>query len=252
MSRCRLLFITGGSRGSVLLEVLVATILVGILVVPLATALAGTVDGGRDARARIVAMEADGVRTEAARSWEWGPRVVEGWWRPGPILHLRLACLLGTEATALPRVGMWVDGWLVDEVVVADAGQGADGLAEEILFGPDLWTGLAGGELVVRVRSAEQPWGPPWRLAVPEAVASGPDVGPTMPDASQQPVVVAHRPVAGTSPLALSWGAEVFSSPPFGGGFVVITGAQGWGRATLDERSQWWWMDEGRSVDLYF
>jgi hypothetical protein len=56
----------------------------------------------------------------------------------------------------------------------------------------------------------------------------------------------------GTSSLTVSWSAAPLSSPPFGLLFSLAPDIQGWGGATLDGRSQWWWMEEGRSADLYF
>jgi hypothetical protein len=118
--------------------------------------------------------------------------------------------------------------------------------------GPAPWAGLSGGELTVRVRTANGPWGPPWRLAVPGPAAEEPAPGPAFPDPSLEPAVAAHRPAAGTSSLTASWDADVFSPPSFGAPFVVAARVQGWGAAVLDQRSQWWWMEDGRSVDLYF
>jgi hypothetical protein len=251
--RFRFLSRAAETRGSILLEVMVATLLVGILVVSLATAFFGVVGRTREAREQASAAREGGRSPDAASSWEWGPKVVAGWWRPGPILHLRVAGDIGDGAEEGRSVGLWVDGWLVGERVV-EAGEvdAAPAGPHEMLIGPDPWGGFAEGELVVRVRDAGGPWGPPWRLAVPDAAATTPATGPVLPSPSGQTAAVAHRPVAGTSPLAVSWSAEVLSPTLFGAPFIAAGGVQGWGGATLDERSQWWSMEEGRSVDLYF
>jgi hypothetical protein len=241
------------AMGSVLLEVVVASLLIGMLVVPLATAFGGAVGQTRGARVQAAAVGADGRGLAAAGSWEWGPRVIAGWWRPGPILHLKLSSEAVEGAEAGRRVGLWVDGWLKEELSV-EAGSSSDAVGgpEEVRIGPDPWTGLSGGELTVRVRTADGTWGPPWRLAVPGPAADPPAPGSVLPDPSTEPSVAAHRPAAGTSSLTASWSADGLSSPPFGAPFIVVARMQGWGAAVLDQRSQWWWMEDGRSVDLYF
>jgi hypothetical protein len=241
------------AAGSVLLEVVLATVLVGILVVPLATSFAGAVEQTRANRMQATAVGPEGQNVDAASGWEWGPRIIGGWWRPGPVLHLKVVGgVAGSAETAL-MLGLWVDGWPKGEWPV-DAGgtSGEVGGLDETLIGPAPWTGLAGGELTIRARTGDGPWGPPWRLAVPGPAGDAPAPGPVLPDSALQPVVVAHRAAAGTESLTASWNADPLSPPAFGAPFVVTARVQGWGAAVLDQGSQWWWMEDGRSVDLYF
>jgi hypothetical protein len=243
----------GSAGGSILLEVVLATVLVGLIVAPLASALAGTVDEARAVRQRAAADGRTGPSTGASGNWEWGPRVVAAWWRPGPVLHVRVSGDTGEYSPGVRSFGLWADGWLIAEETV-DPSEAANGTAVmgETGIGPTLWTGLADNELVIRARAAGGAWGPPWRLAVPPAAGLSPVPGPALPSMGQEPALVAHRPAVGSSSLAVSWTPGALASHPFGLLFVVSEGASGWGGATLDERTQWWWMEEGRSVDLYF
>ena len=235
--------------GSILLEVVLAAVLVGLILGPLATAFAGVVEQARTAR-RLAGMET-GAAVESSTAWEWGPRVVEAWWRPGPALHVRISGLTGGSA-ATTQVGLWADGWLVREMTVPGDDAGVPSTAGELQVGAQTWTDLAGQELVIRVRTAEGAWGPPWRLAV--AVPSGADPSPGSPLDSPPlgPAAVVHRAGAGTSDMWTSWSAGALTSAPFDLIFSLNPAVSGWGGATLDERSQWWWMEGGRSVDLYF
>jgi hypothetical protein len=234
-----------------MLEVLVATLLVGLLVVPLATALAGTVGEARNIRQRVGANPATPTASEASEGWEWGPQVIAASWRPGPLLQLRFTGAAGgTPEDA--EVGLWADGWLIAEQAIPPSAPGEPAATSDTQLGPEVWTGLAGGELVVRVRMGGGVWGPPWHLAVPGSEGGTPALGVPLSVPSEGPAAVVHRPGNGTSSLSVSWSAIALDSPPFGLLFPVSAAVEGWGGATLDGRSQWWWMESGRSVDLYF
>jgi len=228
------------STGSVLLEVVVATLLVGLLVVPLAGAFRTALDEGRAMRERLAEAPGDGESPATPEGWDWGARVIAGWWRPGPTLHLKLS------AGASLIVGLWADGWLVAEDEVDS------GAAGEIEVQSSFWSGLQQGELIVRVREQDGVWGPPWRLGIPGASGQALPSGSIAATSGTEPGLVVHRPATGTSSLSLSWTPNAISTPPFGLLFVLAPAVNGWGGATLDERSQSWWMEDGRSVDLYF
>jgi hypothetical protein len=115
-----------------------------------------------------------------------------------------------------------------------------------------MWAGLTQGELVIRARAANGPWGPPWRLAVPGARGETPALGSALSASQQEPTVAVHRPGIGNSALTASWSAVALTSPPFGLLFCLAPALRGWSGGTLDGRSQWWWMEDGRSVDIYF
>lgn len=240
-----------GSAGSILLEVMVATLLVGLLVVPLATSFAGMVGEARAVRQRAEGDPAEHAASQSAEGWEWGSRVIAGWWRPGPVLHLTMSGAAG-EISASAEVGLWADGWLLAQEAVVLSGESGPPATNELQMGPELLTGLADRELVVRVRTVGGAWGPPWRLAVPEPGAGTRALGVALTASSQGPTVVVHRPGAGTSSLTVTWSTADLICPPFGLLFSLAPAVEGWGGATLDGRSQWWLMEEGRSVDLYF
>jgi hypothetical protein len=241
----------GAEAGSILLEVVLATLLVAILVVPLASAFASALDGTRDVRYRAGETPVVGTGGEAADSWEWGPRVLSAWWRPGPVLHIRLSGSERQGSTRL-RLGLWADGWLLVEKDVTIDGPSGTASAEDLQIGPESWTGMAESELVLRVRDLEGVWGPPWRLFIPGAGGGSPAPGSALASSAGEPTVVVHRPGAGSSPLSASWTASALTAPPLGLLFVLRPAIQGWGAATLDGRAQWWWMEEGRSVDVYY
>jgi hypothetical protein len=251
VSRPRRSAFTRGSRGSILLEVVLAALLVGVLVVPLATAFAGTVGEARAVRQRAEEDRAREAVGPTGEGWEWGPRVISAWWRPGPVLHVRVSGGADQGSTDT-QVGLWADGWLIAEQVIP-ADQPGDALAtSDLQMGPELWTGLAESELLIRLRTAGGAWGPPWRLAVPEAGGGAPVLGSAVSAPPQEPTTVVHRPGIGTSSLTASWSAAPLTSSPFGLLFSLAPAVQGWGGATLDGRSQWWWMEGGRGVDIYF
>jgi hypothetical protein len=243
--------ICGGSAGSILLEVMMATLLVGVLVVPLATSFAGVVGEARTVRQRAEGNPAGRAPSQSAEGWEWGPRVIAGWWRPGPALHLRVSGATG-DSSADVEVGLWANGWLLAHESVVLSGRSGPPATNDLQLGPELWTGLADSELVVRVRTVTGAWGPPWRLVVPEPGAGTPAPGAALPAPPQGPSVIVHRPVIGTSSLTATWNPADLASPPFGLLFSLSPAIEGWGGATLDGRTQWWLMEEGRSVDLYF
>jgi hypothetical protein len=158
------------------------------------------------------------------------------------LLHLRLA-----EGEGL-QVGLWVDGWLVADELAGDAAA-ANG---ELVVGPELWNGLEGRELVVRVRERKGVWGPPWRLVVPGAAAAAPPAALMSSAPAGDDAVVIHRPAAGTSPLTVGRGPTVIDPLDPGSLFTLSPVSAGRGAVTLEGRWQWWWGEGGRIVDVYF
>ena len=76
-----------------------------------------------------------------SEGWEWAPRVIAAWWRPGPVLHVRVSGAAGSPA-APTQVALWVDGWLVAQEGIASADTGATAGTSDLQIGPELWTGL--------------------------------------------------------------------------------------------------------------
>lgn len=239
-----------GGAGFVILEVLVAVVLVGLVVASLGAAFAASVEQARTAR-RLAGAESEAAGSDARTAWEWGPRVIGAWWRPGPVLHVRISAVAdGSEA--LSHVGLWADGWLIEEKIVGSDGVDEAGATGEVQVDTQTWSGLTDHELMIRVREGDGVWGPPWRLAVAGPAGGDPALGSPLGAPASGPTVVAHRPGTGSSSLMTSWSAGGLASPPFGVLFALDPAVSGWGGATLDGRSQWWWMEGGRSVDLYF
>jgi hypothetical protein len=237
------------------LEVVIATLLVGLLVGPLATAFAGTIKTAQRVRDEAASSGKGAAPVVDTGAWEWGARVVSAWWRPGPVLHLRLAGA-GDAANTQVQLGMWADGWLVVEqsvtfdFVSAENTGGAD--TDDVQLGPALWSGLNERDLVIRTRIGDGPWGPPWRLAIPGPAGEAPAPGVTVTDQSASRGVVVHRPGVGSTSLTASWDASPLLPPPFGLFFGLVPTVDGWGGTTLDARSQWWRIEEGRDVDVYY
>lgn len=232
-----------------MLEVLVAAVLVGMIVGPLATAFSGIIQQAREVRS-IEHADVSMRGITSADAWEWGPRVLDTRWSPGPVLHVKTTAATGDRDGAATSAGLWVDGWLLDEIALPAAG--APGTSEDdIRLESPVWSGLMDQEVVIRVRFGGA-WGPPWRLAVPGPDGASPISGQVAPGDAPDPITVVHRPGAGTSSLGASWAGVALPAPPFGLLFVVDASPSGWAGATLDGRSQWWWAEEGRSVDVYY
>jgi hypothetical protein len=239
----------GRERGMILLEVLVAVVLIGLVVGPLAAALSGVIGQSRAVR-EAGAGEAASRRAGTKGLEGWGPRLTEASWRPGPMLRVATD-LAGGVAGPEATVGIWVDGWAVGEVPVC--AEGEPGAASgEVIVPASVWSGRAGGEVVLRVRTGAGSWGPPWRSAVPGQDGGAPAVGTVAGAESERPTSVVHRPGIGTSKLTASWAAAPLTAPTFPLLFTLSASVQGWGQAVLDGRSQWWRMEEGRSVDLFY
>lgn len=235
--------------GTILFEVLVAVVLIGLVVGPLATALSGVIGQARTLReegaGQAASDGASGNRLEG-----WGPRVTEASWNPGPVLRLSTD-LAGSGDGVDARVGIWVDGWSVGEVPLgADDGQAAAPV--EVTVPASVWSGRAGGEVVLRVSSGTGGWGPPWRSAVPGLDGGAPDIGMAAVEESLQPTAVVHRTGTGTTKLTVSWSIAPLAVPPFPLLFPVMASVQGWGGVALEGGTQWWRMEEARSVDVYY
>jgi hypothetical protein len=238
--------ITRHDDGSVLVEVMVAVILLAVLLVPLAAGMdtaVGRADGVGE-RAGELAERAGEVRDRGA--WEWGPEVASAVWQPGPVLDLELESQNGSERI----VGVWIDGWFLGERLPDDRGS--------VLLKASEMRDCTGGELVVRVRRPDEPWGPPWRSFVPDGTGEfSPSDASThatgsVGGASAAPTSVVHAPCLANPAFALSWyglglGTEAGRCP-----LVLPTPTAGRCEISLDGQAQSWWMEAGRGLDLYF
>jgi hypothetical protein len=225
--------------GWVLLEVLAAVAVLAILVGPLAAGVIAILERGADTE-----RQADSVGAsdrEDADVWVWGDRALEAVWSPGPGLRVQIAA---TADVSDAVVGFWADGWLVAQVSPTDTGQVA-------MDGPR-WVDRAGQELVIRVRRADGPWGPPWRTLVPDVtgVAAAPAGGPEMGFGGE---AVVHAPVAANPQFGLEGNSGYLVPGPSGSPFFATLVPAGPAGVRLDTTvGQSWLSEPGRGVDVYF
>lgn len=240
------------SRGSVLLEVAVATVLVALLVVPLAEALRTAVAQARTLREHAAVVSYPGsVPSPDDDPWSWGPRVVDAWWRPGPVLHVRLETPGGETEEATLTLGLWVDGWNMEGGTLTSTWAA--------IGDQSIWQGRQGCELVVRARTGRGGWGPPWRTQVPgddgdlpagEAVVTGGQEDRAWLD--DDPAVVVHMASAGIAAPAACLAGAAAEPLPSAGPFLFPPAGTGWWNGQTGGRSQWWRLEPGRGLDVYF
>lgn len=240
--------ITGGgsSPGSVLVEVMVALVVAALLLVPLAEAVGSALSRSERVRDQVRAEEeARAAASTWLGAWTWGPQVVDGCWGAGPVLDVRVAIGDG-EAI----VGLWVDGWFCGERV-------PDGdLCLSV--GASEWRDRAGAELVVRVREAEDVWGPPWRSLVPDITGRVP--GPDSAVATEASLCgagsvaesLAHVPSAANPAVQISWSDGDIQADANGWPLRLPECTAGLCTISLEGRSQSWRKEAGRVLDIYF
>jgi hypothetical protein len=196
-------------NGWVLLEVLAAVALLAILVGPLVTGVIAILERGADTE-----RQADGVSAshpEGADVWVWGDRALEAVWSPGPVLRVEVAA---TDVVSDAVVGFWAEGWLIGEVSPTESG--------EATLGGSTWVGRAGQELVIRVRRADGPWGPPWRTLVPDV--TGAAVAPAGGhETGFVGEAVVHSPVAANPQFGLEGNAGSLVPGPSGSPFFATS-----------------------------
>jgi hypothetical protein len=128
------------AEGLVLIEVMMATVLLALLVVPLVSGVL-SVTRSADAMRGKTAEQGDLMPgSEAGGAWEWGEVISQAWWRPGPTLHARAEYGSGADCT----VGLWAEGWFLGEWKTS-----GNGFVE--VTAP-VWADLTGAELTARVR----------------------------------------------------------------------------------------------------
>jgi hypothetical protein len=234
------------NQGSVLVEVLVALVLLGLLIVPLASGLESAVGRTDALRTKSQKVSDAFSNVDGAESWDWGPAVWSAQWRSGPTLGLKIVAPSGSD----PVIGVWVDGWFLGERS-PDAGGSVCLQASEL-------SDLSGRELVVRVREEESVWGPPWRSLVPDAsgesfsseAATQADF--LSQDANTAEKSVAHAPALANPRLEISWRGAALEADLAALLFALPTSTAGRCEAALDEQRQSWWAEAGRALDLYF
>lgn len=233
--------------GSLLIEVLVAAALLALLLTVLADAVGGALDRSEE----IVAGYRDDPNlardTEQSEAWQWGPQVSVVTWQPGPVL----AVTAEGSGSADRTVGVWIDGWLLEEYSPADDGQFVIPAAQ--------LRDRAGAEVVLRARGPDSPWGPPWRSVVPspgvtwEGLAETPATLPETTEFETEAVrAVLH--VANLANPAVECSGTVFTATaePGGAPWLLEGTSRGLCTSAVDGHMQLWWAEGGRELDVYY
>ncbi len=226
------------SDGWVLVEVMMAVVLLGLLVVPLAAGVQSATGRANTVRSQAARVSDPPQDPDGGDAWEWGATVSSAWWRPGPSLYIQLEQRSGQDHIA----GLWVNGWFQGEVEPDDDGT--------VRVGAPAWYGSAGEELVVRVRTATGTWGPPWRLVVP--AADGVSASSALAGDGGSGETIAHVPALANPALRPSWVETSPQASPPGFPFLLPSPGPGTGEIDLDDRRQFWNTEAGRGLDVYF
>lgn len=233
-------------QGFVLLEIMAAVALVGIFVSLLGTAVQRACDASLSLRDKAITFSATSSERSCEEAWGWGPRIESITWSPGP----KLVITTGEDCAVGGEIGAWADGWQVGEWSASSATQ--------LEVGGATWDGLAGGELIVRARAGEGPWGPPYRTVVPDAYGN---VAVARANAfeSESPAsnwsdagTAVHSRCLGISSLAASWVEEPVSETIHDLIQVLMASTCGLCSVDCGGRVQSWISSEGRSIDVYW
>ena len=232
--------------GIVLLEVMVALALVSLLVMPLATAVDGAVSRADTVRQRASEVVERTAGPDASKAWDWGPVVVDVKWHPGPVMDVRIGQAGGGDVL----VGLWIDGWSLGERSVDETWSLRIGAVE--------LGGLAGAEVVLRVRATEGRWGPPWRSVVADHLGgySGIDLAslesPALDGERGTQASVAHVPNLASLSPNVSWTTDDPTALATGPLFGLPPSTVGRCEIVFDCREQSWLMETDRALDIYF
>ncbi len=232
-------------RGSVLIEVMVAIVILGVFLGGLCTAVQRAQGAVADLRARAGVLSPVSLEASVAEAWQWGCLVEGAEWLSGPQMVIRP----GEGCWQDCRVGVWCDGWSLGEWSVS---------AGDVLeLAGAVWAGMTGQEVVIRLREVDGPWGPPWRTVVPDeyclpglerAIA----VDSQQFDGLEESVTVMHTRALGVPPLVASWSSvPVFNRAE---GVVLALSEAGPGLCSVESygRTQEWVNNEGRWLDIYW
>lgn len=235
------------STGFVLVEVMVATFLAVLLVVPLASSMQNLVTMARDLRSDAVDLTKQHAEGGRSAAWTWGPRVASAVWSFGPELEIALTSL--EEATGI--IGVWAEGWKVGEWEQKGESQ--------LTLSSAVWSELGGRELLIRAREPQGPWGPPWRTIVPDAwgVLPAEDAAAQGTEtlgewAGGEEATVVHVPSFCAPPLKASWTSSPVCGSALGLCFALSPSDAGWCELELGARRQSWFSADGLGLDVYF
>jgi hypothetical protein len=232
--------------GFVLIEVMTAVLIVSTVVGTLASAAHEALIGTARTRDKAATASAENLESAGTVAWAWGPQLQGATWGAGPVLRVRG----GVGAAEDSKVGVWVAGWALGEWELTGAAQ--------LDLGPELWSGLAHEELVIRARVKGGEWGPPWRSVVPDvygntgAQATGVAKNSTNGLGYETAGTVAHMRSYCLPLLTACWAdlpvlrslqGVAFELTPHGSGICLL---ESYGRL------QCWLGSSGRRFDVYF
>ena len=179
-----------------LFETIVALLLLGLCLLPLAALVDGLSASVR--RMEEGLSSDDRSQEDMQRRWDWGPRVVGAEWRPNGALEVQAVGGAGQVSAA---VGLWMDGWFRLEVAVDSGGRA-------VFTAGDFAHVAEGAEVIIRVREERGAWGPPWRNSV-GTETEGAGVGSTITE--EVSTLVVHSPMAGSWEMSLQAGGGTSS-----------------------------------------
>jgi hypothetical protein len=234
-------------RGFVLVEVMVAALLAGLLVAPLANCMQSAVMMARHLRGEAAALSSKDLDVVVGAAWTWGPMVEAALWDLGP----ELTVTVRPPSRASLLVGAWADGWSIGEWEVEDGNR--------LNLMGSIWSGRAGRELTVRVREPHGQWGPPWRTVIPDAWgavegenAYGVIDGAGGEESNGDQGTVVHVPAFCAPELKTSWTTTVPGKVAAGVAFVLAPAGSGWCEVELRAQRQSWRGVDGRCLDVYY
>jgi hypothetical protein len=227
------------SRGWVLLDVMVAVLVAGVLIGPLAGAVLSGLNQSARVRQQAEDLSAASLEATSMADWTWGSVVVSAQWLPGPALEV---IPYRFDKSVTPFVGLWIDGWFCGEWQADPGGS--------LSLSSATWAGWEGREAVVRVRAAEGAWGPPWRSLVADSRGVVADVQAGGPTGSGAGEVVVHAPSAANPLVEASWAQAPLTSasPPLIAEDVPAAPST----IAMDESLQSWVMEAERGLDVYY
>lgn len=261
-------------HGFLLFEILAAVVVLALMVVSLvsiAVSLASAsaaLRTGKQPASAANSSEKETAETNGKQAWYWGEQVQSVSWNTRGELKVTVSNnrdLPAGEADSgyCEKVGLWIDGWFKGEFLVSDG---------ETMLPSKCWeSGLpqiayAGHEVVLRVRKVTGSWGVPWRMTVTEipggqvqgalfANCSGffaGDLEPAASQASSWTAAVVHMPFLSTASLHPTGLPCTVSEECKGLLRTIRPTGEGVVTLELEGNSQSWFVEIGRSLDVYF
>ncbi len=229
----------------VLLEVMVAIALLGAVLGGLVHGVQIARDAASSVREKSSTLSGQSLAGPSLGARTWGHRVETASWATGPELTVRAGSGVGLGGT----LGAWAGGWLLGEWEISDGGSAR--------LGPSVWAGLEGRPLIVRVRSRQGAWGPPWRTLVPggEGGALASSAVTTLqsdPLGFLAAAVAVHTQAKSAPTFVASWAATPVDAELDGLVYLLTSSTAGVCVLESDGRLQSWLGQTERRLDVYF